>query len=136
MDKKGALDDSNFLNDQSPDNIMKIDHKIKESIHIGKGSIIIDNNVLVLILGRCIVLDVNEKNGPCPDNMCQLNTEICVKIIDKMDDISNYRMINEGKFTIAMDERIWQAIDKERQIISIKKKKLGGIKVIGFSMIC
>ncbi len=52
-----------------------------------------------------------------------------------MDDISNYRMINEGKFTVAMDERIWQAIDKERQIISIKKK-LGGIKVIGFSMIC
>ncbi len=61
MDKKGALDDSNFLNDQSPDNIMKIDHKITETMQIGKGSIILENNVLELILGRCIVLDVNEK---------------------------------------------------------------------------
>jgi len=136
MDNKATLNDSNFLNDHSPNNIMKIDHKITESMRVGKGSIIIENNVLELILGKCIVLDVNEKKGPCPDNMCQLSTEISVKIIDKMDDVSNYRMINEGKFTIAMDERIWQAIDKERQIISIKKKKLGGIKVSGFSMIC
>jgi len=107
---------------------------ISEDIPVGKGRVQLGNGVVKVVEGKYLVLELSEKRGPCPDNMCQLKAKIDGRILDNIDDPSSYEIIRTEKFMLAISKAVWDAIDKGRQDIFIRKGRFGNLRVKGFSL--
>ena len=103
-------------------------------ISVGKGKVESGKGVVKAAEGKFLVLELVEERGPCPDNMCQLEAKISVGILDSISDPSAYEIVKTEKFTYVISKAVWQAIDKGRQDISIRKGRFGSLTVKGFSL--
>ncbi len=115
-------------------NLVDKNSNIPDSIAVGKGKVELGKGVLKAAKGKFLVLDLVEEKGPCPDDMCQLEAKISVRILGDVNDLSLYEIIKTEKFTLAIGKAVWRAIDRGRQAISIRRGRSDSLSAKGFSL--
>ena len=118
----------------SEDKLQDDNCSIPYSIAVGRGKVKLGKGVAMAAEGKFLFLQLVEEKGPCPDEMCQLEAKITARILQGVNDPSLYETIKAEKFTLVVSKAVWSAIDKGRQDISIRKGRLGGLIVRGFSL--
>lgn len=109
------------------------DNSVKVEFAIGKGTLVLERDVLKSLDGRCLVMELSTESGPCSDEMCQLKTKTMVKITDHCP-CKSYRILEQGNFSIAMTDTIYGSIDRGRECIIIKISRSGNLSAKGFSL--
>jgi hypothetical protein len=105
-----------------------------ELIAVEKQKVELSKGIAKAAEGKYLALELSEEKGSCPDNMCQLKTEISVRILGNINDLSSYKIIKKEKFTLIISKTVWLGVDKGRQDIPIRKRRFGNRSVNGFSL--
>mgnify|MGYP001626160025 CR=1 FL=1 len=106
----------------------------KENIKLdlGNGSLVVDKRLIDDLRGKWLILYLVTREGPCRDNMCQVNYQLEARISEREVSQDHATLIADG-VNISIQREIIRAIDKGRQKVVIKKGKLKNIRIVGFN---
>ena len=102
-------------------------------IPVGKGRIIIHPSLRdVAASGNYIIIEAKTEKGPCNDVDCQPIYRSEARIGQVPDD-SHRIFLGEG-YMIAIDQAVYNAIDRNRDEVTIKKSLKGKISIHGLTL--
>lgn len=100
------------------------------TIPVGKGKVVIHPNMRdVASSGNYIIIEAKTKQGPCEDADCQPIYYSEVRMGQIPDDTHRI-FLGEG-YMVAMDQAVFNAIDKNREVVLIKRNVTGKISIRG-----
>ncbi len=100
------------------------------TIPVGKGRIIISNSLKpAAIAGNYIILEAKSRPGPCNDKDCQPIYYPEIRISQLPED--SHRLFAGEGYMLAMDAAVFNAIDRDRQTVTLKRSLTGKISVRG-----
>ncbi len=101
-------------------------------IPVGKGRIIIHPSLRdVAASGNYIIIEARAERGPCNDADCQPIYRAEARIGQVPDDTHRI-FLGEG-YMIAMDQAVYNAIDRNRDQVTIKRGLKGRISIHGLA---
>ena len=104
------------------------------TIRIGKGALTIDRKALREIGERKVSIRVQEIQGPCTDESCQIIKKLIVVVGDKIEVDGLEPVYGEG-ISIYLDPRVFISIDKGRQENIVLESSRHGFHFKGFSFV-
>ena len=103
------------------------------TIPVGKGRIIISRSLMsVATAGNYIILEAKSRPGPCNDKDCQPIFYPEVRISQVPDD--SHRLFAGEGYMLALDGAVFNAIDRDRQTVTVKRSMTGKLSVHGLSI--
>ena len=104
------------------------------TIKIGKGALTIDQKALKQIGERKVSIKVQEMQGPCTDESCQIIKKLIVEVGDKIEVYGLEPVSGEG-ISIYLDPQVFMSINKGRQENTILESSRHGFRIKGFSFV-
>lgn len=100
------------------------------SIPVGKGKVIIHSSLQgIASSGNYIIIEARSQPGPCNDMDCQPIFYPAVRFSQVPDD-SHRLFVGEG-YMLALDQAVFNAIDKNRETVTVKRGITGKTSVQG-----
>ena len=110
-----------------------VDRKRIRTIEVGKGVILVDEDVLLYAKNKTLMMDLAAEKGPCTDDYCKVIMTLSLKV--KEDPPSkNLKMYEVGGCTIAITDAVYRSIDRGRERVTISKTFSGNLFAKGFSL--
>ncbi|MGC8515144.1 MAG: hypothetical protein ACP5OC_03300 [Thermoplasmata archaeon] len=104
------------------------------TIRIGKGAITIDRKALRQIGEKRISIKVQEIQGPCTDESCQIIKKLVVEVGDKIE-VDGLEPVYGQGISIYLDPQVFTSIDKGRQENIVLGTSMQGFHLKGFSFV-
>ena len=113
--------------------MVRVDRKRTKTIEVGKGAILVDEDVLFYAKGRTLMMDLVAEKGPCTDDYCKVIMSLSLRVQADPPN-KNLKMYDAGDCVIAMTDAVYRSIDRGRERVSIKKTLSGNLLAKGFSL--
>ena len=102
------------------------------SIPVGRGKVVLHRSLQsVASAGSYIVIDSASKPGPCNDDICQPIRYADIHASQTTKDFHRL-FIGEG-YMLAIDPVVFEAIDRNRETVTLKKSATGRISAKGLA---
>ena len=110
-----------------------VDGKKTRTIKVGKGVVLVDEDVLVYAIGKTLMMDLVAEKGPCTDDYCKLIMGLSLEVLTNLPN-KDLKLFDMGKCVIAMTEAVYRSIDRGREQVKISKTFSGNLLAKGFSL--
>ena len=113
--------------------MVQVDRKRTRTIEVGKGVILVDEDVLLYAKGRTLMMDLSAEKGPCTDNYCKVIMGLTLKVQEGPPS-KNLKIYDAGECVIAMTDAVYRSVDRGRERVKISKTFSGNLLAKGFSL--
>ena len=104
------------------------------TIKIGKGALTIDRKALRQIGENKVSIRVQEIQGPCTDESCQIIKKLIVQAGDNIS-VDGLQPVYGQGISIYLDPQVFMSIDKGRQENIVLESSRQGFRIKGFSFV-